>query len=77
MAEFKFDEAGVSKLFDSIGEKIKAAVKPIARDNQGKPVEQVKPLLDEALSAAGFSDVDSTPIAQQISNREHVQIELR
>jgi len=71
--EVNFDDAGLKALFQDIATKIEAAVGPIAQECQGRPADEIKPKLDEALRAAGLENVDSTEIAQQISRSETVR----
>jgi hypothetical protein len=70
------DKGELNSLMRGIAAKIEAAVTPIAREYQGRPVEDFKPRLDEALRAAGLENVDSTEIAEQISRGEDVRITL-
>ncbi|MGZ3141895.1 hypothetical protein ACVDFE_07830 [Lentzea chajnantorensis] len=77
MARVEVNSGAVEALYAEIAEKIKSALEPIARDYSGKPVDEVKPVVESALAQIGITGGDvAQTVAQQISAGQEVRVNL-
>jgi hypothetical protein len=77
MFNIKINQDGVDDLYAMIGEQIKAALEPVAQEYSGRPIEEVRPAVDAALTSVGVEgDEVRETVAASISAGEDVQINL-
>ncbi|MDX3662364.1 hypothetical protein PV646_34100 [Streptomyces sp. ID05-26A] len=77
MFNIKINQDGLDEMYAMIGEKIKAALEPVAQEYAGRPAEEVRPAVDAALTSIGVEgDEIRDTVAASISAGEDVEIDL-